>query len=440
MSKLLYFLLSFLLLSLPFLPTPALAQSTSLPDYYEGPPRDCKDFPGYVDSVKYPTSIPTGGNFEVTVNFNPEKADPSFDYVVSLSTQQSHLYDQTSDTKKIQLSNPPQASDWSLNFSVPGPLAQEDGFKLQLLKKTSGPIFGWPPGAETVCNLGNIAVYDSDMRLAQCSLTMYSNYPNGQAPIATVSFTPVSTSLSKVDYVVYYFRQSDVSSGQIPQGIFSPGSVTKRLDISKAIDSSPIYTDSSPQSYTPSKTFNNGSYVAVVEASKGVFLDSTQVSMNGVSTNTDLTPSLVYYCAQHPFTISNNALSNMVTTSEPLPTPPSQSGSVDLGVPQTAAGEFCGGKDSTSQIKTAIGCIPTSPSGLVQSLLKVITSAAGGIALLLMIAGAFQMITSQGNPDSLKKGQEQFTSAIIGLLFIIFSVLLLQIIGVNILSIPGFKP
>ena len=48
------------------------------------------------------------------------------------------------------------------------------------------------------------------------------------------------------------------------------------------------------------------------------------------------------------------------------------------------------------------------------------------------------MITSQGNPETVKKGQDQFSSAVIGLLFIIFSVLLLQFIGVDILSLPGF--
>ncbi|MBI3485851.1 hypothetical protein HY025_02795 [Candidatus Daviesbacteria bacterium] len=89
-------------------------------------------------------------------------------------------------------------------------------------------------------------------------------------------------------------------------------------------------------------------------------------------------------------------------------------------------------------IKTAIGCIPTQPQQLVQGFVRVISFASGGIALLLMIFGAIGIITSAGNPERLKQSQEQFTSAIIGLLFIIFSVLLLQIIGVDILNIPGF--
>lgn len=90
-------------------------------------------------------------------------------------------------------------------------------------------------------------------------------------------------------------------------------------------------------------------------------------------------------------------------------------------------------------VLTAIGCIPTNPIALIQGILKVSLAAAGGIALLLTSFGAIQMITSHGDPQALKKGQDQFSSAIIGLLFIIFSVLLLRIIGVDILNIPGFS-
>lgn len=69
---------------------------------------------------------------------------------------------------------------------------------------------------------------------------------------------------------------------------------------------------------------------------------------------------------------------------------------------------------------TAIGCIPSQPQKLVEGLLKYGTFAAGGIAFLIMILAALQMITAEGNPESIKAGQEKFYSAIIGLLLIIF--------------------
>ena len=89
-------------------------------------------------------------------------------------------------------------------------------------------------------------------------------------------------------------------------------------------------------------------------------------------------------------------------------------------------------------VMTAIGCVPTEPKALVEGLLKYGTLAAGGIAFIIMILAALQMITAEGNPESIKAGQEKFYSAIIGLLLIIFSVLLMQVIGVDILGLPEF--
>lgn len=89
-------------------------------------------------------------------------------------------------------------------------------------------------------------------------------------------------------------------------------------------------------------------------------------------------------------------------------------------------------------IKTQLGCIPTEPKDFVATVLRFTLGIGGGLAFLMMLLGAFQMITSAGNPDTLNAARERMTSAIIGLLMIIFAVLLLQIIGVGILNIPGF--
>lgn len=89
---------------------------------------------------------------------------------------------------------------------------------------------------------------------------------------------------------------------------------------------------------------------------------------------------------------------------------------------------------------TAIGCIPSKPQRLVEALIRYSSFAAGGIAFLLMILAALQMITAEGNPENIKHAQEKFYSAIIGLLLIIFSVLLMQVIGVDILGLPEFGP
>jgi len=96
----------------------------------------------------------------------------------------------------------------------------------------------------------------------------------------------------------------------------------------------------------------------------------------------------------------------------------------------------CLGNDG---IWTAIGCIDTSSTeGIVSKLMTVGISIAGGIALLMILASAFLFATSEGEPKRTSEAKEILTSAIIGLIFIIFSVTVLQFIGVNILKIPGF--
>lgn len=95
---------------------------------------------------------------------------------------------------------------------------------------------------------------------------------------------------------------------------------------------------------------------------------------------------------------------------------------------------------SDKQIESAIGCITFfPPSAFAVYLLRFAIGIGGGIAFLLMIVGVFQIITSGGNPDKLKAGQELITSAIMGLLMIIFSVFLLRLIGVQILDLSGFS-
>ncbi len=98
----------------------------------------------------------------------------------------------------------------------------------------------------------------------------------------------------------------------------------------------------------------------------------------------------------------------------------------------SASGKPC--KDGGEGVATAIGCIHTDPQALIKDLFKLATGIGGGIAFLMMIIGAFQMITSAGNAEQVKAGRERFESAIIGLVFVIFSIFILRFIGVDILG------
>lgn len=90
-------------------------------------------------------------------------------------------------------------------------------------------------------------------------------------------------------------------------------------------------------------------------------------------------------------------------------------------------------------VNTAIGCIGSTPGGIFTSFFRIGIGMAGGISFLLIIFGGFKIIMAMGNPEQINEGKEVVTSAIAGLLMIIFSIFILRVIGVNILAIPGFK-
>lgn len=94
------------------------------------------------------------------------------------------------------------------------------------------------------------------------------------------------------------------------------------------------------------------------------------------------------------------------------------------------------GKCTTESIDTAIGCIPVGNlSDFAGFFLKWGVGIGGGIAFILIIISGFMIMTASGNPERLQAGKELMTSAIMGLIMLIFSVFLLKIIGVDILQL-----
>lgn len=75
---------------------------------------------------------------------------------------------------------------------------------------------------------------------------------------------------------------------------------------------------------------------------------------------------------------------------------------------------------------------------LVQSILNIIFSIVGGIAFLYLLYGAFIIATSQAEPEKLNYGKRLVNGAIIGLIFTLGSVLIVNFIASGILKIPGF--
>lgn len=105
--------------------------------------------------------------------------------------------------------------------------------------------------------------------------------------------------------------------------------------------------------------------------------------------------------------------------------------------PPCIQGGWTGG--NCKSLVTGLGELQTDPSGFTTRVFAILLSFSGGIALLLIIRAGYLLMTSQGKPNQVQEGRDQLIAAIIGLVFLIFSMVLLQVIGFDILRIPGIQ-
>lgn len=121
------------------------------------------------------------------------------------------------------------------------------------------------------------------------------------------------------------------------------------------------------------------------------------------------------------------------------PCTPSQSffttsGSTTTGRSGNAQTDACTPSGGGEGVYTALGCIPTSVTGLANAVLNLALGIAGALAIIFIIIGGFKVATSQGDPDSLQDGKDMITQAIVGLVFILLATTILSIIGIDILG------
>jgi hypothetical protein len=107
------------------------------------------------------------------------------------------------------------------------------------------------------------------------------------------------------------------------------------------------------------------------------------------------------------------------------------------GSGQTDTSPTC---DGDTGISTAIGCIHAlgDQNAFLNDILRWAVGVGSGIAFLLTVYAGFMTMTAAGNPERLKAGQELLTSAIAGLILLIFSVFILRFIGIDILGLDKF--
>lgn len=88
---------------------------------------------------------------------------------------------------------------------------------------------------------------------------------------------------------------------------------------------------------------------------------------------------------------------------------------------------------------TAIGCIPTDDlRELIVFIFRWVVGAVGGIMVLYVIVIGYKLLFSGGNPEALKTVKEQIVSLICGLILVIFSFVLLNVLGTDVLQLLPF--
>jgi hypothetical protein len=106
--------------------------------------------------------------------------------------------------------------------------------------------------------------------------------------------------------------------------------------------------------------------------------------------------------------------------------------------------KFCDSKGnptndpSSGMLLTAIGCIPLSDqNAFITFVVRWFLGISGGISFVLIVYSGFLYMSSGGDKQKVGAAKELITATISGLVLIIFSVFILDLIGIRILRIPG---
>lgn len=90
------------------------------------------------------------------------------------------------------------------------------------------------------------------------------------------------------------------------------------------------------------------------------------------------------------------------------------------------------------EVNTAFGPLKTDTNGFIGVVSGILLGASGSIGLLLIMRAGYRIMTARGNPEGIKEGREQLVAVILGMIFLIFAFVFLQIIGYDLLQIPGW--
>ncbi len=112
---------------------------------------------------------------------------------------------------------------------------------------------------------------------------------------------------------------------------------------------------------------------------------------------------------------------------------------INLMVPNIGLGAETKEPCPNNKCETAIGPIDVSnPMSVIMRIFSLVLSLGSAGAMIVIIYAGYKMMTSRGNKEAIQGARETITAAIVGLMFMVFSLVILSVITGNILKIPGF--
>ncbi len=92
---------------------------------------------------------------------------------------------------------------------------------------------------------------------------------------------------------------------------------------------------------------------------------------------------------------------------------------------------------NVNETATDFGCIPNDPIGFASKFYGISLEVLGGLAVIFLIFGGYQILTSAGNQEKLANGKRTiyYTLGAVGL--IVGAGVILQVLLVDVLAVPG---
>ncbi len=111
------------------------------------------------------------------------------------------------------------------------------------------------------------------------------------------------------------------------------------------------------------------------------------------------------------------------------------------GNDRVACRQCMGTEDNpTNNVWTVFGCINMGSSGSIFNFFfNLLSYMVGGIAALLLIYASFLYMTSGGDSEKIKRAQTLITAIVSGILFIIFSIMIMRFVGITLFDLPTLK-